>query len=104
MTGLDVTFHPTRFTDAELALRHEVRAFVRQEFPQGEYRPHLGFGGYSPEFSRKLAARGWVGMAIPREYGGRGRTTVERFIVVEELLRAGAPGGAPRGAHRPSGA
>lgn len=94
MPGPDIAFRPTRFTDAELALRREVREFVREEFPPGEYRPNLGFGGYSPEFSRRLAARGWVGMAIPREYGGRGRTTVERFIVVEELLRAGAPVGA----------
>jgi alkylation response protein AidB-like acyl-CoA dehydrogenase len=47
--------------------------------------------GSSPEFSRKLAARGWVGMALPREYGGGDRSAVERFIVVEELLRRGAP-------------
>ena len=44
-----------------------------------------------PEFSRKLAERGWVGMALPREYGGGDRTAVERFVVVEELLRWGAP-------------
>jgi alkylation response protein AidB-like acyl-CoA dehydrogenase len=103
MSGLDIVFQPTRLDDAELALRHEVREFLRQEFPPGEYRPNLGFGGYSPDFSRRLAARGWVGMAIPREYGGQGRTAVERFIVVEELLRAGAPVGAHWIADRQSG-
>ena len=45
------------------------------------------------EFSRKLAERGWLGMALPREYGGRDGTAVERFVVVEELLRWGAPVG-----------
>ena len=46
-----------------------------------------------PVFSRKLAERGWIGMALPREYGGGDRTASERFLVVEELLRWGAPVG-----------
>jgi alkylation response protein AidB-like acyl-CoA dehydrogenase len=44
-----------------------------------------------PAFSSKLAQRGWVGMALPARYGGGDRTAVERFVVVEELLRWGAP-------------
>ena len=48
-------------------------------------------GAYSPEFSKKLGRRGWVGMAIPTQYGGLGRSPVERYIVTEELLGAGAP-------------
>jgi hypothetical protein len=47
--------------------------------------------GYSREFSKKLAARGWMGMTVPEEYGGGDRSAVERFVVVEELLRRGAP-------------
>lgn len=84
-------FGPTVLSPAEEALRHEVREFLAAELPP-DHRPALGFGGrHDPEFSRKLAARGWVGMAIPPEYGGRGRSAVDRFIVVEELLAAGAP-------------
>ena len=30
-------------------------------------------------------------MVIPTEYGGHGRTYLERFVVTEELLVAGAP-------------
>ncbi len=37
------------------------------------------------------ARRGWLGMVIPVEYGGRGRTYLERFVVTEELLVVGAP-------------
>src|SRR4051794_38906322 len=44
-------------------------------------------------FSRKLAERGWLGMALPKRYGGGDRSAVDRFVVVEELLRWGAPVG-----------
>jgi alkylation response protein AidB-like acyl-CoA dehydrogenase len=90
-TGWD--FRPTTLTDPERQLQDEVREFLRQELKADPtYRPGLGMSSrYSPEFSRKLAARGWVGMAIPTAYGGHGRSAVERFIVTEELLAAGAP-------------
>ena len=45
------------------------------------------------DFSLKMADRGWVGMALPKEWGGSDRTAVARFIVVEEMLRWGAPVG-----------
>jgi alkylation response protein AidB-like acyl-CoA dehydrogenase len=87
-----IEFQPSPMTDEELALRAEVREFVAQEFPAGSYLPGLGINAEaSPEFSRKLAGRGWLGMVVPQEYGGHGRTAVERFVVVEELLVAGAP-------------
>jgi alkylation response protein AidB-like acyl-CoA dehydrogenase len=84
-------FAPTELTPAEERLRRDVREFLAEELPP-DFRPGLGLGGrHDPEFSRKLAAHGWVGMAIPTEYGGGGATPVERFVVVEELLAAGAP-------------
>jgi len=83
---------PVRFSSEELALREEVREFLVDEVPNFPSCPGLGMdGAHSPEFSKKLAERGWVGMAIPLEYGGHGRTPIERFIVVEELLAVGAP-------------
>jgi alkylation response protein AidB-like acyl-CoA dehydrogenase len=54
-------------------------------------------------FSQKLAERGWLGMALPKQYGGGDRTAAERFIVVEELLRWGAPVGYHWVADRQSG-
>jgi alkylation response protein AidB-like acyl-CoA dehydrogenase len=76
-------------------LRHEVRDFTRDQLSEPEFNgflQHLNFSaGHSPSFSRLLASQGWVGMTIPAEYGGRGRTPVERFVVAEELLRLGAP-------------
>jgi alkylation response protein AidB-like acyl-CoA dehydrogenase len=88
-------FTPVVLTEDEERLRADVRAFLAEELPRGSYYPGLGMNAaHSPEFSRKLAARGWLGMALPPRYGGHGRTAVDRFIVVEELLAAGAPVGA----------
>jgi alkylation response protein AidB-like acyl-CoA dehydrogenase len=81
-------------TGAELELRHQVRAFLRERLPAGTFEPGLGMASPAdPQFSAELAERGWVGMAVPAQYGGRDATAVERFVVVEELLRWGAPVG-----------
>ena len=76
-----------------LNLRREVRAFLLEELESGSYTPRCDawLAGYSAEFSRKLGQRGWLGMTWPRRYGGHERSTLERFVVVEELLAAGAP-------------
>lgn len=79
---------------AELrALRAEVRAFLREEIASGGFVPEVDcwLNSWDEAFSRRLAARGWLGMTIPVEYGGHGRTFLERFVVTEELLAAGAP-------------
>jgi len=87
-------FEPTELTEVELALQREVREFLAAELPRGSSTPGLGMNaGRDPAFSRRLAQRGWVGMALPRRYGGGDRSAVERFVVVEELLRWGAPVG-----------
>jgi 3-oxocholest-4-en-26-oyl-CoA dehydrogenase alpha subunit len=85
-------FEATELTDGERALQREVRAFLTAELGEATVQPGLGFNGAKdPEFSRRLAARGWVGMALPGAYGGHDRSAVDRFVVVEELLRWGAP-------------
>lgn len=42
-------------------------------------------------FSRRLGEAGLLGLTLPREYGGGERGVFARFVVVEELLAAGAP-------------
>ena len=84
-------FAPSALSPEEEALREEVRGFLAGILP-ADFRPGLGLGGrHDPEFTRALATQGWVGMSIPVEYGGAGASTVRRFVVVEELLAAGAP-------------
>ncbi|MGB1880038.1 MAG: acyl-CoA dehydrogenase family protein [Gammaproteobacteria bacterium] len=73
-------------------LRARVRAFLEQELAtySAVKRSH-SWEAYDAEFSAKLGAQGWLGMTLPTEYGGHGRSALERYVVVEECLVAGAP-------------
>jgi acyl-CoA dehydrogenase len=76
-------------------LRREVRAFLAEERQAGRWTPNSDFLVHrSADFSRRLGARGWIGMTWPECYGGHGRSMLERYVVTEELLAAGAPVGA----------
>ncbi len=85
-------------------LRGEVRRFIAAEKAAGRWRAGGDFtSGHSPDFSRRLGAQGWIGMTWPKQYGGQGRSFLERYVVTEELLAAGAPVGAHWVADRQSG-
>jgi len=84
-------------------LRREVREFLDRELSEDFLRNSDFNTGASPEFSRKLGAKGWIGMTWPRQYGGHERSFLERYIVTEELLAAGAPVSAHWIADRQSG-
>jgi len=56
-----------------------------------------------PAFSRILGEAGLIGMTWPRAYGGHERSSLERYVVLEELLAAGAPVGAHWIADRQTG-
>jgi alkylation response protein AidB-like acyl-CoA dehydrogenase len=93
-----LNFQYTDLSEDERALRQEVREFLRQEsYVPGDLME------FDAEFSKKMAAKGWLGMALPERFGGHARTAVDRFIVVEEMLRSGAPLGAHWVADRQTG-
>jgi alkylation response protein AidB-like acyl-CoA dehydrogenase len=74
------------------ALRGEVRAFLREELKARSPLDRApSWGGFDRDFSRKVGARGWIGMTWPRKYGGHERSALERYVVMEEMLAAGAP-------------
>lgn len=86
------------------ALRAEVREFLRGALPNlPAERRARSWGGFDADFSRALARRGWLGLTLPRHYGGAGMTPFTRFVVVEELLNVGAPVAAHWIADRQSG-
>jgi alkylation response protein AidB-like acyl-CoA dehydrogenase len=88
MHGMD--FRPT---PAQAALRQEVRDFLAAD-PAVAGRSVQEDGwitGFDPAFSRRLGARGWIGLTWPRAHGGSERSYLDRLIVTEELLLAGAP-------------
>jgi alkylation response protein AidB-like acyl-CoA dehydrogenase len=73
-------------------LREDVRAFLDEAlhgFPA--VRRADSWMGFDAQFSRRLGERGWIGMTLPERYGGRQATAFARYVVIEELLAAGAP-------------
>ena len=82
-----------RFTEEQEAFRQEVRDFLEKELKQGSFEPSCDawIQGYSPEFTKKVAEKGWIGLTWPKEYGGQGRSNIDRLILTEEMLRCGAP-------------
>lgn len=86
---------PTAATDPTVTtdLRREVREFLAEQLVAGAFTPSVDawLTGWDEKFSAALASRGWLGMTVPAEYGGHGATHIERFVVTEELLAAGAP-------------
>ncbi|QKW35350.1 acyl-CoA dehydrogenase family protein [Actinomadura sp. NAK00032] len=92
---------PGAFPPQAAELRGQVRDFLaRTPFTA---RCDSWLTGADPAFSRRLGERGWLGMTLPERYGGHGRSPLERFAVIEELLAAGAPVGAHWIADRQTG-
>jgi hypothetical protein len=85
-------------------LRQEVRAFLAQELRSSRALDRAqSWNGFDADFTRKVASRGWIGMTWPKQYGGQERSALERYIVIEEMLAAGAPVAAHWMADRQSG-
>lgn len=85
-------------------LRSEVRAFLCEEL--SDYSPvrrAYSWMGFDAVFSRKLGEKGWLGMSLPIQYGGAAASPYARYVVIEELLAAGAPVSAHWIADRQSG-
>lgn len=77
------------------ALRAEVRAFLAEHAPRWTPETRArSWMGFDRDFSRAVGARGWIGMCWPKRYGGAERSFLDRNIVLEEMLAAGAPVGA----------
>jgi len=74
------------------ALRAPVRAFLAERLASTPAAVRARtWMGFDAEFTRALAAQGWVGLTLPTAYGGHGRSHFARFVLIEELLAAGAP-------------
>lgn len=73
-------------------LRPKIKALVAQTLttmpPSVRARSWMG---HDAAFSRALGKAGFLGLTIPKEYGGGGLGPFARFVVVEELLSVGAP-------------
>ncbi len=94
-----------RDTQEQAGFRQEVRTFLKSELPE-RFRGVFTFGGMMGggeggdmrsrfeeirEWREKLAGKGWIAPAWPKEYGGAGLTVMEQFIMNEEFAEARAP-------------
>lgn len=85
-------FDYCEFPHSVIDLRGEVREFLEATLSNCvPLQRAKSWQGFSPEFSSALAERGWIGMVWPKRYGGQNKTALERYVVLEELLAAGAP-------------
>ena len=104
MSALLDHFRLERLPARAEAFRAEVKAFLASQMPATppDVRAR-SWMGFSADFSRSMAERGWVGVTLPRQYGGASMDAFARFVLVEELLAAGAPVSAHWIADRQSG-
>lgn len=100
-----IRFDPERLPARTRALRDEVREFLREEAAAGTFDPARSYKarGFDRGFSRRVAAKGWIGLTWPKKYGGQERSFLDRYVVSEEFTAAGAPVGCHFVADRQSG-
>ena len=75
-----------RFTEEQEKFRQEISDFCKRELQGETLSP-----SYSPSFIGKVAGKGWLGLSIPKEYGGQGRDAIYRVIFNEEMAYNQAP-------------
>ena len=93
MSALD-SLSLTAIPAEDEALRGPVREFLAQAMKGVPAHVRArSWSGYDSSFSRQLGRKGWLGLTLPREYGGAGRSPHARYVMVEEFLNWGAPVG-----------
>jgi alkylation response protein AidB-like acyl-CoA dehydrogenase len=90
--GNGMEFH---FTQEEDQFRSEIRQFLANNLPpdwDGTSIDEEDAAAITRSFTRKLAARGWLAMAWPKEYGGQAAGHIRQLIYNEEMAYHLAPG------------
>ena len=92
------------WTPEQEALRAEAAAVAADAVARFGRSNDSWINGFSKEFSKELGKRGWIGMTWPdNPYSGSARPAIDRLIIGEELIKAGAPIGASWFADRQMG-
>ncbi len=80
------------FSDDQKLLRENVRSFLAKEAPLAVCRQVLETAtAYATSLWQAVATQGWLGTAIPENYGGAGFGRLELAVIAEELGRVLAP-------------
>ncbi|MBI4312428.1 MAG: acyl-CoA dehydrogenase family protein [Chloroflexi bacterium] len=85
-----------QFTPEENAFRQEIAGFLKQELPADWDGEGEGSGdaewAFGLQVRKKLAQRGWLTLAWPKEHGGAGASIITQTIFREEMSYYRAPG------------
>ena len=73
------------------ALRQRAREVAADGVARFGRHNDSWINGFSKDFAQVMADEGWIGMGWPKEHGGQERPPIERVIVAEEMIAAGAP-------------
>ena len=92
------------FSDAEEKFRAEVRQFLEQQLP-ADFADRAFIGSIDTDersdmarrVTKELAARKWLAMAWPKEFGGDDASHMQQLIYNEETTYAAMPGGGGMG-------
>jgi hypothetical protein len=80
------------FSDDQKQMRDAARKFLSEQCPPKAVRAVLdGKAPYDKELWKGLAEMGFLGVAIPEEFGGAGAGHLELCVIAEEMGRALAP-------------
>jgi alkylation response protein AidB-like acyl-CoA dehydrogenase len=88
---MDLTYPPEAET-----FRGEVRAWLEENLPERWFDDDVEMSAeertrFNREWPEKLHAGGWICATWPKEYGGKGLTTMQGVVLAEEFARAKAP-------------
>ncbi|HEX9258360.1 MAG TPA: acyl-CoA dehydrogenase family protein, partial [Acidimicrobiales bacterium] len=84
------------YTPEAEAFRKEIRTWLEQNLPDGWFEPGFTLEGeerkqFNAAWPAKLHQGGWICASWPKEYGGKGLSTLENVVLAEEFARAKAP-------------
>jgi len=80
------------FSDEQKQMRDEARKFLSEQCPPKAVREVLdGKAPYDKSLWKGLAEMGFLGVAIPEQFGGAGAGHLELCVIAEEMGRALAP-------------
>ena len=79
------------WTPEQRELREQARDVARTAVERYGRHNDSWINGFSKELAKEMAVLGWIGLTWPKEFGGQGRPPIDRLIIGEELISAGAP-------------
>ena len=84
------------YTPEAEAFRSEIRGWLEANLPTGWFEPGFELSAddrkaFNLSWPKKLYGGGWICATWPKEYGGKGLSTLEGVVLAEEFARAKAP-------------